>query len=410
MAPVTQEAACATSLRMMPHRHEAHAYIHACITVLPNSRRCPTRGTSFSATEHSDTENWLKAGMCKTKCLGRSIGPGQAAHPSNLSSKYTSAMTERRRGSKRRGHNAMRLYINHLLVWIPIQMTSAALPTAAAVGPKYSLQEGSHGTKLRIGDWTITTTKRPILNHSQIEAAERELSLPLPEMTFGHNSLVLEYKLSGSGSGSVPMSESSPVRISFEAMEALRRVATGEGWEERVGGGVLVSMAETWSRRYGCVWVELIDRSATSVLSDVPLSTKPVRPHDWTFSTTYPGHTGVHPVSSYTKRADRRHSTRRRHTRSQWLCWQDNTPSSIEYSSTTTCPCSRTSCTIMARVRLMCAFASCHIHSSFSPDCSCASIMFSSGYLMCGHITNSGATKLSGSVPATRQITTTLRV
>ncbi len=129
---------------------------------------------------------------------------------------------------------------------------AAAFPPATAMAPKYSLQEGSHGTTMKIGDWTITSTKRPILNISQIEAAERELCLPLPEMTFGHNSLTLEYNQS-SGSRfaheDAPTSDSGPVRIAFEAMEALRLVATGEGWEERVGGGVLVSMAETWSKR-----------------------------------------------------------------------------------------------------------------------------------------------------------------
>jgi type 2A phosphatase activator TIP41 len=30
-------------------------------------------------------------------------------------------------------------------------------------------------------------------------------------------------------------------------------VATGEGWEERVGGGVKVSMAEQWGKNR-CVW------------------------------------------------------------------------------------------------------------------------------------------------------------
>ena len=36
--------------------------------------------------------------------------------------------------------------------------------------------------------------------------------------------------------------------LSFDAIGALAGVATGEGWEERVGGGVKVSMAETWGK------------------------------------------------------------------------------------------------------------------------------------------------------------------
>jgi type 2A phosphatase activator TIP41 len=53
-------------------------------------------------------------------------------------------------------------------------------------------------------------------------------------MTFGNNRLVLTH--------------ASGAEMVFDTMDALRMVAAGEGWEERVGGGVLVSMAETWSK------------------------------------------------------------------------------------------------------------------------------------------------------------------
>lgn len=66
-------------------------------------------------------------------------------------------------------------------------------------------------------------------------SAEKELCLPLPEMTFGNNSLALHFD--------------GGVSIVFDTLSALREVAVGDGWEERVGGGVLVSMAETWSKR-----------------------------------------------------------------------------------------------------------------------------------------------------------------
>jgi len=100
--------------------------------------------------------------------------------------------------------------------------------------PQFTLEETRNATILTIGDWVITSTKRAILANAEIEAWEKELGLPLPEMTFGNNSLKLEHS---SGTG-----------LAFSAMEALRAVAVGEGWEERVGGGVLVSMAETWSK------------------------------------------------------------------------------------------------------------------------------------------------------------------
>lgn len=94
----------------------------------------------------------------------------------------------------------------------------------------------------------------------QVDARlEKELRLPLPEMTFGHNSLVLQHPL---------------VTLSFDTLGALRAVPVGEGWEERCGGGVLVSMADAWKNRK---------------VEDV--AAKPVRPHDWTFSTCFNGST-----------------------------------------------------------------------------------------------------------------------
>jgi type 2A phosphatase activator TIP41 len=77
-------------------------------------------------------------------------------------------------------------------------------------------------------------------------------------MTFGNNSLVLSYSGS-SGSSSTSTSAGSAgsssgaasgdeVQISFNALDALGAVAVGEGWEERVGGGVQVAMADQWGK------------------------------------------------------------------------------------------------------------------------------------------------------------------
>lgn len=74
--------------------------------------------------------------------------------------------------------------------------------------------------------------------HSHRRAAEH-LDIPLPEMTFGNNSLDLTY---------APDQTSALLSLNFSALQALADVATGEGWEERNGGGVQVSMAEHWSQ------------------------------------------------------------------------------------------------------------------------------------------------------------------
>jgi type 2A phosphatase activator TIP41 len=134
----------------------------------------------------------------------------------------------------------------------------ARLPTR----PQYSLDSDKYSTSIKINKWTITSTKKPILNGPEIESyvhlpplrfrswfpraytrqlelicrAEKRLNLPLPEMTFGNNSLVLKFE------------GDEEVIMRFNGLEALAEVGVGEGWEERVGGGVLVSMAESWGK------------------------------------------------------------------------------------------------------------------------------------------------------------------
>ncbi|WVR04756.1 hypothetical protein IAU60_001767 [Kwoniella sp. DSM 27419] len=162
----------------------------------------------------------------------------------------------------------------------------ASMPQAAygASTPPYQLSQGRNTNSIRIGTWTIETTKKPILNGKEIDAAEKSLSLPLPEMTFGNNHLRLTYDPSGTASSSSQASandgQMEKLVLQFDTLEALAGVATGEGWEERVGGGVKVSMAEKWDKKRA---------SPTSFLSDAPVTSKPVKPHDWTFSTCYAG-------------------------------------------------------------------------------------------------------------------------
>ncbi|KAL7419393.1 Tap42 interacting protein [Cryptotrichosporon argae] len=147
----------------------------------------------------------------------------------------------------------------------------------AELGPTYTVTQKAGTTTVKIGEWTIEATSRPILSGKEADALEKELGLPLPEIVFGNNALVLTHTPASGSTNPSDAAESTTIR--FDARGALGRVAIGEGWEQRVGGGVLVSAAEAWGK----------SRSTSSALSDVPMSTKPVRPHDWTYSTIYAG-------------------------------------------------------------------------------------------------------------------------
>ncbi|WVQ79908.1 hypothetical protein IAT38_002008 [Cryptococcus sp. DSM 104549] len=177
--------------------------------------------------------------------------------------------------------------------------TSAPAPAHAYLPnptyPTYSVKSGPNVNEVTIGQWRIVATKKPILNGKEIESAEKSLNLPLPEMTFGNNSLSLVYDPSASSSSSI-QEGSAPaewlvcgdqVELRFATLDALAGVAVGEGWEERVGGGVLVSMAEKWGRNRA--WADERTASPTSAMFDVPVPSKPVKPHDWTYSTCYAG-------------------------------------------------------------------------------------------------------------------------
>ncbi|TYJ53068.1 hypothetical protein B9479_006300 [Cryptococcus floricola] len=172
--------------------------------------------------------------------------------------------------------------------------------------PPFSVKTERNEHSITIGPWTIIATKKPILNGKEIDASEKALNLPLPEMTFGNNSLTLTYEPPTSPTRTPLASANAPTgnnsernsqdfTLSFKTIDALSGVATGEGWEERVGGGVLVSMAEKWGQNKS--WASENTASTTSPgqtassggLFDVPVPSKPVKPHDWTYSTLYAG-------------------------------------------------------------------------------------------------------------------------
>ena len=98
--------------------------------------------------------------------------------------------------------------------------------------PAYSVNEEKDGVRtIDIGDWLIEATSKTIVSASESDELQNHLGIPLPEMTFGNNSLELEHKRSG-------------WKYSFNTDDALKGVKNGELGEG--DGGVKVGYAEAW--------------------------------------------------------------------------------------------------------------------------------------------------------------------
>jgi len=136
---------------------------------------------------------------------------------------------------------------------------------AAIAVPQHTLTESPNSRGIDIFDWNIEATTNPISNAPQCDAIQRALAgMPLPEMTFGNNTLELTHKPSG-------------WKYSFTTQEALKGVKNGQ--LEEADGGVKVGHSEAWLR------------SRTGPLSELPMpKTVPTKPYDWTYTTMYPGH------------------------------------------------------------------------------------------------------------------------
>lgn len=98
--------------------------------------------------------------------------------------------------------------------------------------PPHDLITTPNTSSIKIHSWHLTSTTHPISNSSEIDAAQNALGgLPLPEMTFGNNTLVLKEENSG-------------WEYAFDAVGALRGVRLGEF--EDGDGGVKVGYAKEW--------------------------------------------------------------------------------------------------------------------------------------------------------------------
>ena len=105
------------------------------------------------------------------------------------------------------------------------------------------------------GHWQISTRKLPISRASAIDAMADRIGIPIPEMIFGDNQVVLRHIPSGWS-------------IAFDAADALDKVdKTGES---------RLQVA------YASDWASSREMSSVEGITDV-------RPYDWSYSTSYRG-------------------------------------------------------------------------------------------------------------------------
>lgn len=98
--------------------------------------------------------------------------------------------------------------------------------------PPHTVTRDANREDIQIMGWKIAVLKYPISNASELEEMREQLhGLPLPEMTFGANSLAVHHIDSG-------------WCFEFNALEALRLVRNGE--LQLGDGGIKVGYSEEW--------------------------------------------------------------------------------------------------------------------------------------------------------------------
>lgn len=105
-----------------------------------------------------------------------------------------------------------------------LQQLLTRFPMASSLPP-------SNCTRFETNGWSISADKYPISNTTQVEELQNKLGIPLPEMTFGNNKLVLKHNPSG-------------WEYYFDTESALESVKAGElGLGD---GAVKVGYADAW--------------------------------------------------------------------------------------------------------------------------------------------------------------------
>lgn len=97
--------------------------------------------------------------------------------------------------------------------------------------PPHKISETNNTRRIDIFSWSLETIVAPIITASEVDAMQANLGLPLPEMTFGNNSLVIRHIPSGWA-------------YRFDAESALKWVKTGE--LQSGDGSVKVGYSDAW--------------------------------------------------------------------------------------------------------------------------------------------------------------------
>ncbi|KAJ8331750.1 Tap42 interacting protein [Batrachochytrium dendrobatidis] len=111
-------------------------------------------------------------------------------------------------------------------------------------------------TGIGIGCWRITTTKKPICNAGELDSIAKRVTIPLPEMLFGNNSLKLEH--------------SSGIVFEFNAVDALELVDASPEAADKIK----VACSEQWTK--------------TSSKEHEKIH-HVIKPYDWTYTTNHKG-------------------------------------------------------------------------------------------------------------------------
>lgn len=103
--------------------------------------------------------------------------------------------------------------------------------TTATKLPEHKITEDESSRSIEIFGWRITATTKTIVSASEADALQKALGFPLPEMTFGTNSLQLVHEPTG-------------WTYNFDLHNALSLVKNGPLGEG--DGGVKVGYADAW--------------------------------------------------------------------------------------------------------------------------------------------------------------------